>query len=54
LALFFAAIARASRNKTESGKQKLQQSYVALLSAASRIVGQARQFSHCTATPAPT
>jgi len=39
------AIARASRNKTESGKQKLQQSYVALLNAASRVVGQARQFS---------
>ena len=39
------AIARASRNKTESGKQKLQQSYVALLDAASRVVGQARQFS---------
>jgi len=39
------AIARASRNKTESGKQKLQQSYVALLNAASCVVGQARQFS---------
>jgi transposase, IS5 family len=39
------AIARASRNKTESGKQKLQQSYVALLQAASRVVGQARKFS---------
>jgi IS5 family transposase len=39
------AIARASRNKTESGKQKLQQSYVALLEATSRVVGQARQFS---------
>jgi IS5 family transposase len=39
------AIARASRNKTESGRQKLRQSYVALLAAASRVVGQARQFS---------
>ena len=39
------AIARASRNKTESGKQKLKQSYVALLGAASRVVGQAKQFS---------
>ncbi len=39
------AIARASRNKTESGKQKLRQSYVALLDAASRVVGQARRFS---------
>ncbi len=39
------AIARASRNKTESGKEKLQQSYAALLDAASRVAGQARQFS---------
>ena len=39
------AIARASRNKTESGKQKLKQSYVSLLNAASRVVGQASQFS---------
>ena len=43
--LMVLAIARASRNKTESGKQKLQQSYVALLNAASCVVGQARQFS---------
>ena len=39
------AIARASRNKTESGKQKLKQAYVALLEAASRVVGQAKTFS---------
>lgn len=39
------AIARASRNKTESGKQKLRQSYIVLLDAASRVVGQARRFS---------
>ena len=39
------AIARASRNKTESGKQKLKQAYVALLQAASRVVGQARKLS---------
>jgi IS5 family transposase len=39
------AIARASRNKSESGKQKLQQAYAALVAAASRVVGQARQFS---------
>jgi IS5 family transposase len=39
------AIARASRNKTESGKQKLKQSYVKLLDATSRVVGQARKFS---------
>jgi IS5 family transposase len=39
------AIARASRNKTESGKQKLEQAYVALLDATSRVVGQAKTFS---------
>jgi transposase, IS5 family len=39
------AIARASRNKTESGKQKLQQAYAALLDATSRVVGQAKKFS---------
>ncbi len=39
------AIARASRNKTASGKQKMQQSYLALLDAASRVMGQARRFS---------
>jgi IS5 family transposase len=39
------AIARASRNKTESGKQKLRQAYVALLESTSRVVGQAKKFS---------
>jgi IS5 family transposase len=39
------AIARASRNKTERGKQKLKQAYVALLAATSRVVGQAKRFS---------
>jgi len=39
------AIARASRNKTEKGKEKLKQSYVRLLDAASRVVGQAKKFS---------
>jgi len=39
------AIARASRNKTESGKQRLKQSYVKLLDATSRVVGQAKKFS---------
>ncbi len=39
------AIARASRNKTEKGKQKLKQSYVKLLDAATRVVGQATKFS---------
>jgi transposase, IS5 family len=39
------AIARASRNKTESGKQKLKQSYIRLLDATTRVVGQAKKFS---------
>jgi IS5 family transposase len=39
------AIARASRNKTESGKQKLEQAYVALLETTSRVVGQAKKLS---------
>lgn len=39
------AIARASRNRTQSGQKKLKQAYVALLQATSRVVGQARKFS---------
>jgi IS5 family transposase len=39
------AIARASRNKTEKGKQKLKESYLKLLDAATRVVGQAAKFS---------
>lgn len=39
------AIARASRNKTESGKEKLKQAYASLLGASSRVVGQAKKFS---------
>jgi IS5 family transposase len=39
------AIARASRNKTESGKQKMKQAYVSLLDATGRVVGQAKKFS---------
>jgi transposase, IS5 family len=39
------AIARASRNQTESGKKKVKQAYVGLLEAASRVVGQAKKFS---------
>jgi IS5 family transposase len=39
------AIARASRNKTEKGQQKLKQSYGKLLEATSRVVGQAKKFS---------
>jgi IS5 family transposase len=39
------AIARASRNKTERGKEKLKQSYIKLLDATTRVVGQAKKFS---------
>ena len=39
------AIARASRNKTESGQQKMKQAYQKLLELTSRVVGQAKQFS---------
>jgi IS5 family transposase len=39
------AIARASRNKTESGKEKLKQAYGSLLEGVKRVVGQAKQFS---------
>jgi transposase, IS5 family len=39
------AIARASRNKTEKGQQKLKQAYGKLLEATSRVVGQAKKFS---------
>jgi len=43
------AIARSSRNQTEKGKEKLKQSYVKLLDATSRILGQAKKFSHAIA-----
>ena len=39
------AIARASRNKTEKGQQRLQQSYAQLLGATCRVVGQAKKLS---------
>jgi len=39
------AIARASRNKTEQGRQKMKKAYVRLLDITSRVVGQARKFS---------
>jgi len=39
------AIARASRNLTEKGREKLRQSYIKLLDAASRVVGQAKRLS---------
>lgn len=40
------AIARASRNKTEKGQQLMKQAYRKLLDATSRVVGQAKKFSH--------
>ncbi len=39
------AIARASRNKTEQGRQKMKNAYVKLLDIASRVTGQAKKFS---------
>ena len=39
------AIARASRNKTAQGQQKMQKAYGKLLEATSRVVGQAQKFS---------
>jgi IS5 family transposase len=39
------AIARASRNKTEQGRQKMQNAYRKLLDITSRVVGQAKKFS---------
>src|SRR5438046_1153059 len=39
------AIARASRNKTEQGRQKMKKAYVKLLDITSRVAGQAKKFS---------
>lgn len=39
------AIARASRNKTEQGRQKMKNAYVKLLEITSRVTGQAKKFS---------
>ncbi|MGH7838078.1 MAG: ISNCY family transposase [Candidatus Binataceae bacterium] len=39
------AIARASRNKTEQGRQKRKNAYVKLLEITSRVAGQAEKFS---------
>lgn len=39
------AIARASRNKTEKGREKMKNAYVQLLDITSRVVGQAKKFS---------
>ena len=39
------AIARASRNKTEQGRQKMKKAYLQLLEIASRVTGQAKKFA---------
>jgi transposase, IS5 family len=39
------AIARASRNKTDQGRQKMEKSYLQLLEITSRVVGQAKKFA---------
>jgi IS5 family transposase len=39
------AIARASRNKTEQGRQRMKNAYLKLLEITSRVVGQAGKFS---------
>jgi transposase, IS5 family len=39
------AIARASRNRTEQGRQKMNTAYVQLLEITSRVAGQAKKFS---------
>src|ERR1039457_6643544 len=43
------AIARASRNKTEQGRQKMQRAYLQLLEITSRVTGQAKKFSRAIA-----
>ena len=44
--MFAMPIARASRNKTEQGRQKMKKAYRQLLEITSRVVGQAKKFSH--------
>jgi transposase, IS5 family len=43
------AIARASRNKTEQGRQKMQKAYLQLLEITSRVTGQAKKFARAIA-----
>ena len=40
------AIARASRNKTEQGREKMKKAYLQLLEITSRVTGQAKKFSN--------
>src|SRR5205807_7084122 len=39
------AIARASRNKTEQGREKMKKAYLQLLEITSRVTGQAKKFA---------
>jgi transposase, IS5 family len=43
------AIARASRNKTEQGREKMKKAYRQLLEITSRVTGQAKKFVHAMA-----
>jgi transposase, IS5 family len=43
------AIARASRNKTEQGREKMKKAYRQLLEVTSRVTGQAKKFAHAMA-----
>ena len=43
------AIARASRNKTEQGREKMKKAYLQLLEITSRVTGQAKKFAHAMA-----
>jgi IS5 family transposase len=43
------AIARASRNKTEQGREKRKKAYRQLLEITSRVTGQANKFAHAMA-----
>lgn len=43
------AIARASRNKTEQGRQKMRKAYLQLVEIASRVTGQAKKFAYAMA-----
>jgi len=43
------AIARASRNKTEQGREKRKKAYRQLLEITSRVTGQAKKFAHAMA-----
>src|SRR6202035_4597096 len=43
------AIARASRNKTEQGREKMKKAYLQLLEITSRVTGQAKKFAQAMA-----